>query len=147
VRKLASVAAVAVSLFITAARSGGQQNPAPTWLTIVISAPVAPSQGIESFIGPSTESFINDTCQPSGLDGIQVLSVQTGHNEVFHLHVYCRQDKAASAHYKVTMVPVPDHKVDDTAKTMLGKPSFRVGPLYLGATGEPDAIVLIEKTQ
>lgn len=101
-RKLAPITAVAISLFITATGSSGQQN--PTWLTIVISAPVAPSQGIESFINLSTESFINDTCQPSGLDGIQVLSVQTGHNEVFHLHVYCRQDNAASAHYKVTMV-------------------------------------------
>jgi hypothetical protein len=144
-RKLASITAVAISLFITATGSSGQQN--PTWLTIVISAPVAPSQGIESFINLSTESFINDTCQPAGLDGIQVLSVQTGHNEVFHLHVYCRQDNAASAHYKVTMVPVPNHKVNETAKALLGKAKIRVGPLYLGATGEPDGILLIEKTQ
>jgi hypothetical protein len=147
VRKLASIAAVAISLFINATRSSGQQTPTPAWLNIVISAPVVPNQGVEGFIDLSTESFINDTCQPSGLDGIQVLSVQTGHNEVFHLHVYCRQDKATSTHYKVAMVPVPNHKVDETAKTVLGRPNFRVGPLYLGATGEADAILLIEKTQ
>jgi hypothetical protein len=147
VRKLASILAVAILLFITPTRSSSQQNPAPTWLTIVISAPVVPNQGVQSFIKPSTESFINDTCQPSGLDGIQVLSVQTGHNEVFHLHVYCRQDKATSAHYKVTLVPVPNHKVDETAKTMFEKPNVRVGPLFLGPPGEPDAILLIEKMQ
>jgi hypothetical protein len=144
-RKLASIIAVAISIFITAGHSSGQQNPA--WLTIVISAPVAPAQGAGSFINLSTESFINDTCQPSGLDGIQVLSVQTGHNEVFHLHVFCRQDNASSAHYKVTMVPIPNHKVNETAKSLLGRANIRLGPLYLGATGEPDGILLIEKTQ
>lgn len=146
-RKIASILAVAILLFITPTRSSSQQNPASAWLTIVISAPAGPNQGIQSFINPSTESFINDTCQPSDLDGIQLLSVQTGHNEAFHLHVYCRQDKAASVHYKVTLVPVPNHKVDETAKTMFEKPKVRVGPLYLGPTGEPDAILLIEKMQ
>lgn len=146
-RKLASITAVAVSLLITSTSSGAQQTPTSAWLTIVISAPVVPDQAVESFINPSTESFLNDTCEPSGLDGIQILSVQTGHNEVFHLHVYCRKDKATSAHYKVTMVSVPNHKVDATAKTVFGKPNLRVGPLYLGPTGEPDAIVVIEKTQ
>jgi hypothetical protein len=146
-RKLASIAAVALSLFATAARSSGQQNSAPAWLTLVISAPVVPNQGVESLINPSTQSFLNNTCQPSGLDGIQVLSVQTGHNEVLHLHLYCRQGKATSAHYNVTMIPVPNHKVDETAKTVFEKPNVRIGPLYLGPTGEPDAILLIEKTQ
>jgi hypothetical protein len=147
VRKLAFVTAVAISLSITGTHSSCQQNPAPAWLNIVISAPVLPSQSVESFIDLGTGSFLNDTCQPSALDGLQFLSVQTGHNEVFHLHVYCRQDKAASARYKVTMLPVPNHKVDETAKAVLGKPKVRLGPLYLGATGEPDAILLIEKTQ
>jgi hypothetical protein len=146
VRRLASIAALAISLFIPATRSSGQQGP-HAWLNIVISVPMAPNQSVESFIDLGAENFINDTCQPSGLDGIHVLSVQTGHNEVFHLHVYCRLDKASSVHYKVTMLPVPNHKVDETAKTMIGKPNVRVGPLYLGSTGEPDAILLIEKTQ
>jgi hypothetical protein len=147
VRKLASIAVLAISLFLAARRSDGQQNPAPAWLTIVISAPVASTQSVQGFISSSTESFINDTCQPSELDGIQVLSVQIGHNEVFHLHVYCRQDNAAAAHYKVTMVPVPNHTVNETAKLLLGKAKMRVGPLYLGATGEPDSILLIEKAR
>lgn len=43
--------------------------------------------------------------------------------------------------------PVPNHKVNETAKALLGKPKIHVGPLYLGATGEPDGILLIEKTQ
>jgi hypothetical protein len=146
-RKLSSITVVTISLFIVATHSSGQQNRPPAWLNLVISAPVAPNQNVESVINPGAESFINDTCQPSGLDGIQVLSVQTGHNEVFHLHVYCRQDKAVSTHYKVSMVPVPDHKVDETAKTLIGRLNVRVGPLYLGPTDQPDALILIEKTQ
>lgn len=141
------MAAVAISLLITATHSSGQKNPAPMWVSIVISSPVALHQAIESLITLSTENFINDTCQPSDLNGIQVLSVQTGHNEVFHLHVYCRLDKTPSAHYKVTMLAVPNHKVDETARTVFGKPNVRIGPLYLGSTGQPDAILLIEKTQ
>lgn len=144
-RELAVIAA-AVSLFLfTPALC--QQTPAPAWINVVISAPVASSEKTASFIERSTAGFLNDACQPSDLDGIQVLSVQTGHNEVFHLHVFCRQDKAASTRYKVTMLSVPNHLVDQTAKAVLGKPKIRLGPLYLGATGEPDAILLIEKMQ
>lgn len=145
-RNLTLTSALAVSLCIACTRSGGQ-TPAPVWISIVISASAAPDDGVESFINRSAESFINGTCQPSALDGLQSLSVQTGHNEDFHLHLYCRQDKAAIAHYKVSMIPVSNHRVDESAKTVIGRPNVRVGPLYLGPTGEPDAILLIEKTQ
>lgn len=146
-RRLASIVVATASLFIPSARSGGQQNSAAAWLSIVVSAPVGPTLGIEVAVRARAEHFLNDTCRPSGLEGIQLLSVQTGHDEVFHLHIYCRQDMAASADYKVSMISVPDHKVDATTKAVLAKPNLHIGPLFLGATGEPDAIVLIEKAQ
>lgn len=147
VSTLASITAVALTLFITTAGSSGQQTPTHVWLNLMISAPVASTQSTESLLKLGAESFINYTCQPSGLDGIHVLSVQTGHNEVFHLHVFCRQDRAGSVHYKTSLIPVPNHKVDETAKTIIDRPDVRVGPLYLGSTGEADGIFVIEKQQ
>jgi hypothetical protein len=135
-RKLAFITPLAISLFITAPHASGQQN--PTWLNKEFLAPVVPVQ--------SVESFINDSCGPSGLDGIQVLSIQAGHNENIHLHIYCRQDKVASGHYKITMVPDPNRNLDEVVMPVVGNTKFRVGTFYLGRTSEPNAVLLIEKT-
>lgn len=136
-RKLVYIAALAVPFFINVIPASSQQNPA--WLTKEFSG--------KSLSVENVESFLNNTCQTSGLDGIQLLAVQGGHNQVFNLHVYCRQDKAASAHYKITMAPIPNRNPDAAVNAVLTNPNVRVGPFYFGKDGEPDAFVLVEKTK
>src|SRR6516165_11025022 len=59
-----------------------------TWINQEITDPArVPIQKVDE--------FINQTCQPSNLDGIQILGVQNGHDDSIKLHVYCRQDNAA----------------------------------------------------
>jgi len=93
------------------------------------------------------DEFINQTCRPSKLDGIQILGVQNGHDDSIKLHVYCRQDNAASAHYIVTMVSIPNRKVDETVVPIVKNPKVRIGPFYFGQSGADDAFLLIEKTR
>ena len=90
------------------------------------------------------EAYLNQTCQTSGLDGLQFLAVQNGHNNAQNLHVYCRPDKAARVHYKVTSVPIPDRNPDKAVKPFLGDPTVRIGPFYFGNDGEPDAVLIVQ---
>ena len=111
-----------------------------TWINQEITDPArVPIQKVDE--------FINQTCQPSNLDGIQILGVQNGHDDSIKLHVYCRQDNAASAHYIVTMVSIPNRKVDETVVPILKSPKVRIGPFYFGQNGAEDAFLLIEKTK
>ena len=91
------------------------------------------------------ENFLNQTCQTSGMDGIQLLAVQPGHGETMHLHIYCRSDKAASGHYKVAMIPVSDRNPDKAIKPYLARRNVKVGPFYFGKGDEPDGVLIIEK--
>ena len=96
----------------------------------------APGQGLEE--------FLNVTCQPSDLDGIQLIGVQKGHGEVLHLHVYCRHDKDASVHYKVSRPTEARGQVDANVQKYLGHAKVRIGPFWFGAENE-DGFFLIEK--
>jgi hypothetical protein len=96
----------------------------------------APDQGLES--------FLNQTCQPSGLDGIQMLAVQDGHGRPYHVHVYCRQDKAG-ARYRVSMPRAPTSELFAQMRAQAAQPDRRIGPFFLGNEGEPNGFLLIER--
>ena len=155
-RKFTFAAALAIPMLIGSAVSIAQQSPAaPQKATAAPNAasgtPLAAGWIAKEFADPagvpiqSVDSFINDTCQPSGVDGIQILSLQKGHNELMNLHIYCRQDKVSSVHYKVTMNPIPDRKLGAAVNPVAGKPNVRIGAFYFGKDGDPDAFLVIEK--
>jgi hypothetical protein len=125
----------AVLLFVSASSLFAQQS--ANWLTKEFSDSILSLE--------SVESFINNDCRPSGLDGIQLLGVQNGHNDAFHLHVYCRHDNAKPQQYKVMMEPIPNRNPDAAVNKVIGNPNVRVGPFYFGLGGRPDAFVLIER--
>ncbi len=143
-------AAMMIPFFIGSNALVAQQNPA--------SQP-DPASGLakgwiaDEFMDPAglpvkqVDSFINETCRPSGLDGIQILTLQKGHNEVMNFHIYCRQDNSASAHYKVTMLPITDRKFGAAVNPVAGKPNVRLGAFYFGKDGQPDTFLVIEKTR
>ena len=108
------------------------------WIDKEFTAPTPPVQ--------SLEAFLNDTCQPSGLDGIQLLAVQKGHGDSFHLHVSCRQDKAASSRYQVT-TPLVHGDLSGSIKTVVDNPRMKLGPFFFGSDRSQDAFVLVEKTK
>jgi hypothetical protein len=156
-KKLAVITALAILFFINATYSNAQQAPAaqpkpaapqakapsqlvPGWFTNEFSDPAGVS--VEK-----VDALINKTCQPSGLDGIQILAVQRGHNEVMNLHIYCRQDKAANVQYKASMVLIPNRNPDAAISKVLANPKVRIGPFYFGKDGEVDAFLVIEKVK
>jgi len=95
--------------------------------------------------GTGIEAFLNGECRPSGLDGIQTFAVQKGHGSEFHVHIYCRRDKAASATYHVSMVPVDRTNLDSVAQSWAIKPRVRLGPFHFGREGESDGLLVIER--
>lgn len=113
------------------------QAAAPEWLT---------KEFINSWNSPgqSLEEYLNNQCQPSGLDGIQLLTVQKGHDSAHNVHLYCRHDKSA-ARYQVTMSTFPFGQVDKAVQALLANPNVRIGPFYFGKQGEPDGFLLVEK--
>jgi len=137
-RKIAITSALALSTFLNAEIATGQSK-AP-WIEKEFSDPIiVPLQSIES--------YINETCQPSGLDGTQLLGVQTGNGSEHHLHVYCRQDKDTSARYKVTLPVSENGNPFKTVEALLENPKVRIGPFYFGKERAQDSFLLIEKTQ
>lgn len=134
-RKVALTSAFVISLLLNANLSGQTK---PAWISKEYVDPAGvPLQSIES--------FLNDVCQPSGLDEIQLIAVQNGHADAYHLHIYCRQDKAASAHYKVTLAP-QDGNVFGTLQTLVGNPNVRIGPFYFGKERALDSFLVVERT-
>lgn len=135
--KIALCFAFVVPVLLYAANASGQAK--GTWIdkefTVTSDAPL-----------DGVSSFLNDTCHTSGLDGIQLLAVQPGHGQPEHLHVYCRQDNASSARYKVTLPVIEKGKVFATVKEQVGKPNIRIGPFYFGTDMDHDSVVLLEKT-
>ncbi len=95
--------------------------------------------------GKGLETFLNEECQPSGLDGIQLMAVQDGHGRPYHVHVYCRQDKSTSARYRVTMPKALKGGVLQTIRERAGEPNLRVGPFFLGNADEPNGVLMIER--
>jgi hypothetical protein len=97
--------------------------------------------------GQSVEEFINNDCQPAGLDGIQLIGIQKGHGEVLHLHVYCRHDRSTTARYQVTRPTEPRGMIDSNVKAYLSNPRVRIGPFWFGAEPGVDGFFLIEKVR
>lgn len=97
---------------------------------------------------PDVANFINNECQPSGLDGIHMVATQLGHGAAYHLYVACRADKNATARYKVSMLILAgEASLPDTMQTALGNPNVRTGPYYYGNQVGKDGMWVIEKTQ
>lgn len=114
------------------------QAATPEWLTKeFINSWNSPGQGLEE--------YLNTQCQPSGLDGIQLLAVQKGHDSAHNVHLFCRQDKSATARYKVTMTTFAFGQVDKAVQALLANPNVRIGPFYFGKQGEEDGFLLVEK--
>jgi hypothetical protein len=100
--------------------------------------------------GQGAEEFLNTDCRPSGLDGIQMLGIQNGHQSPYNLHLSCRHDRNASVHYTVRMIDVPRGLVDAAVKPFLDNSNVRIGPFYFGKVDGPDGVdgfLLIEKTK
>lgn len=95
----------------------------------------------------AAEALINETCQPKGLDNIQIFSMQKGHNANINLHVYCHQDKDASAQYKLNLVPVVSRNLGMALNPQLGKPKSRIVGFYYGKDGEDDQLMVLEKVK
>lgn len=126
---------VAGTLWMSSLPMHSQQN--PEWLAKEFS--VEPSQTRD------VESFLNGTCRTSGLEGIQLVAVQSGHGQPMHLHVYCRHDNSESSHFTVSMIPIPDRNPDKAITPVLHNPNVRVGPFYFGNEGAPDGVLIVEK--
>jgi hypothetical protein len=94
-----------------------------------------------------TEDFINQNCQPATLDHIQIMNMQHGHGQAINIHVYCRQDKSPTAHYKLSLVPVVSRKLGDALYPLLDRANSRIVGFYFGKEGEDDDIMLLEKTK
>ena len=112
-------------------------------------SPSAPwvQKAFEDVAGPETaavEAFLNTDCRPSDLDGVLMLAVQGGHLDRFNLHVYCRQDGALTAHYKVSLLRFDKGAFNPLVLGLLSNTELRLGPFYFGKPGEQDGLVLIE---
>jgi len=84
-KKLAVIAALAFSYACGSLAAHAQQK--AEWISKEFSnSPIAVAE---------IESFLNESCQSSGLDGIQMFGIQNGHNSPTHMHLFCRPDKAA----------------------------------------------------
>ena len=94
-----------------------------------------------SYIENGSSVFLN----PATLDGIQTFAVQKGHGSEFHVHVYCRQDKARSATFRVSMVPVDRTNLEAVAQSWALRPRVRLGPFHFGSEGESDGLLVIER--
>ena len=91
------------------------------------------------------EDFINQTCQSSNLDDIQIMNMQHGHDQPINIHVYCHQDRSPSAKYKLSLVPVTGRRLGAALNPLLARPNSRIVGFYFGKTGEDDDIMLLEK--
>jgi hypothetical protein len=94
------------------------------------------------------EEFLNVVCGPTDLSGIQLVAVQTGHDQKFNFHLYCRADHARRLHYSVTLMKFPRFKIDDAVNSVVDRPAVRVGPLFFGPkTDSRDGFILVEAHQ
>ena len=95
--------------------------------------------------GKGLEAYLNEECQPSTLDGIQLVAVQDGHGRPYHIHIYCRHDRSPTARYRVTMPKAPKAEVFKTIRARVSEPNVRIGPFFLGDEDEPNGVLLVEK--
>jgi hypothetical protein len=149
------VTALAVLFTSAAIISNAQQAPVSTPAAAPAAQQPAPTPYPDGWTGKEfnklppmideAESFINQTCQPASLDHIQIMNMQHGHDQPINIHVYCKQDKAASAQYKLSLVPVVGRRLGGALNPLLAKPNSRIVGFYFGKTGEDDDIMLLEK--
>jgi hypothetical protein len=95
--------------------------------------------------GHSVADFLNKECMPSGLDGIQMFAVQTGHDSPYNLHIYCRKDGSAGVRYKVSMATFPRAQFAATVNEALARGNVRIGPFRFGDANQDDGLLLVEK--
>ena len=93
------------------------------------------------------EDFINENCQPANLNNIQIMNMQKGHGQPINIHVYCRQDRSASAHYNLSLVPVVARRLEEALFPLLGRPNSRIVGFYFGKEGEDDGIMVLGETK
>lgn len=94
---------------------------------------------------PAVEAFINDSCGPADLSGIQIFSIQGGHVDVPHIHIYCRTDHRKGAAYKVELPTFTKGAFGPVTQRWVGDTNTRIGPFVFGAPGAPDGLILIHK--
>ena len=136
---MSSTTRIALVMGLTLAAAGGAQAKSKWLNKEFFDAAAAPLQTVEA--------YLNETCRPSGLDGIQLLGVQPGHGVAYHLHVYCRAD-GAKAVYRVRMAPIAPNDFDPRVMAVVvDNPRVRVGPFYFGLPGESDGFLVVEKTK
>ncbi|MBC2666479.1 hypothetical protein H7F51_13205 [Novosphingobium flavum] len=152
---LASAAALALgssSAWAQVPPSAPNTPPAP--------APVIAGQwyhkGFEDPAGPppaAVEQWLNTTCQPKSLAGIQMFSIQSGHGGRWNLHVWCHVDKAAGSHYSVKLLSFGKAKFSAPVNDLVRNPKVRIGPFFLGNPAEgdkpagDDGVLVIEQTR
>lgn len=94
---------------------------------------------------PALEAFLNESCAPRDLTGVQIFSIQAGHGDVPHIHIYCRTDHRKGAAYKVELGTFTKGAFGPIVERALADRNTRIGPFYFGATGTPDGLILIHK--
>ncbi|HUO23408.1 MAG TPA: hypothetical protein VMU59_12895 [Caulobacteraceae bacterium] len=132
--------AVVIAAPLALAAVASQAQPAPAWV----------HKGFENPAGPDVQAaqdFLNTQCRPSGLDGLQAFAIQSGHDQAFNLHFYCRPDQSPTAQYKVTLLTFEKAKFSAPVAALLSNPNVRIGPFYFGNTGKGDGLVVIEKVK
>lgn len=90
-------------------------------------------------------AFVNGSCRPADLGGIQTVWIQPGHGAGYTLFVFCRKDMKPNATYKFNMSLVSPDTLTSTATTILGNPSVKLGGYYYGNYVGKDGLLYIEK--
>ena len=89
--------------------------------------------------------FVNTSCQPSDVGGIQTVWTQKGNKAGYVLYVFCRHDMAPNVLYNVQMVDVSSDTIASTATTLLGNPAVKLGGYYFGNVVGKDGLLYIQK--
>ena len=89
------------------------------------------------------EDFLNTSCRPRGPDGLQIFAVQSGHDSPWHLHIWCRQDRAREIHWTLAMETFGRGDFASVIGPALAAGHTIVGPFRFGPTGERDSLLMI----
>lgn len=132
---------MALSLALLAPMMAAAATPAATapWIEHEYKDPIDVS-------APALEAFINDSCGPADLSGLQIFSIQGGHTDVPHIHIYCRTDHRKGAAYKVELATFTKGAFGPAVQRSLADRNTRIGPFFFGAPGTPDGLILIHRT-
>jgi hypothetical protein len=96
---------------------------------------------------PGPDKFVNETCRPSDLQGIQTIWTQLGHRASYILSVFCRPDMAPNVQYKFDMTLVSPDTIKSIGKDLLGNPTVKLGGYYYGNYVGKDGLLYIRKVR